>query len=81
MAKKFEYKKEDDKKLIEEIADIDNTTKIVGAVMQYKDGEKKIQLARQIPGKEGWQFDKLGRIKKSEIKPIIKLLENLEKEL
>lgn len=52
------------------------TGKIVVSVYSYNNGQRKLQLSREIKDKEGnCAFAKLGRLSKSEIEGILPLIQ------
>lgn len=53
------------------------TTKIRVSVMQYNEGMKKVQIARENLDNESgdWRWSKLGRMTKDEAKAVLPLLE------
>ena len=58
------------------------TTKLVVSVMQYNEGQKKIQLSREnLDMNSGeWRWNKLGRLNKEESEVMVKMMqEALEK--
>lgn len=52
-----------------------DTGKIIVSVHSYNNGLKKLQLARELKGKEGQPtFAKLGRLSKEEVEGILPLI-------
>lgn len=52
-----------------------DTGKIIVSVHSYNNGPKKLQLARELKGKEGQPtFAKLGRLSKEEVEGILPLI-------
>ncbi|MDD4908399.1 MAG: hypothetical protein PHJ00_04995 [Candidatus Omnitrophica bacterium] len=55
------------------------TGKIVVSVYSYNNGPKKLQISREIKGKEGdLTFAKLGRLTKEEVQGVIPLIQEAE---
>ncbi|MFA5059167.1 MAG: hypothetical protein WC676_00870 [Candidatus Omnitrophota bacterium] len=50
-------------------------TKITVGVFSYNGGEKKLQISRENQNQSGeWQFVKLGRLVKNEVKEIVPVI-------
>lgn len=59
-----------------------NTGKIVVSVHSYNNGPKKLQLTREIQGREGQPgFAKLGRLSKEEAEGILPLIQEALKSM
>lgn len=58
-------------------------SKIILSVHSYNQGEKKLQLGRANKSKEdgSWQFAKLGRMKKEEVKAFVSVIQEVYKNL
>jgi hypothetical protein len=72
-----EFNKELDKTIEKEVLDFpDRNTKIVVALMQYNEGQKKLQLSR-VNVREGEDvFAKLGRLTKEEAEKVVEAMTN-----
>jgi DNA polymerase III delta prime subunit len=57
-----------------------DTGKVVVSVHSYNNGPKKLQIIREIKGREGnYTFAKLGRISKEELEGIMPLIQEAAK--
>ena len=64
-----------DKSLFSRSAELDSM-KLTVSVFSYNDGPGKMQISRQrLDGDKEWQFAKLGRMTKKEVKNIMPLME------
>ncbi|RMF55058.1 hypothetical protein D6745_03250 [Candidatus Woesearchaeota archaeon] len=69
------YDKNLDKQLFSETKEFD-TTRITVSIMQYNEGDKKIQISREDRTQEGeWRFAKLGRLFKEEAEALVPMLQ------
>lgn len=69
------YNRELDEELFSKVWEND-TGKIVVSVHSYNNGPKKLQLTRELKGREGAAaFAKLGRLSKDEIQGILPLIQ------
>jgi hypothetical protein len=71
-----------DKELVrKDVEFTDRNTRIVVAIKQYNEGEKKIQIGRENLRAETWQFAKLGRLTKEEAEKMIPAIQEIVAEL
>lgn len=54
-----------------------NNTRITVSIKQYNEGEKKIQIGREVWRNEDWSFAKLGRMTQEEAKGVSEALQEL----
>jgi hypothetical protein len=75
---KMPFEPELDKELArKDIEFTDRNTRIVVAIKQYNEGEKKIQIGRENLRAENWQFAKLGRLTKEEAEKLIPAIKEI----
>lgn len=70
-----------DKSLFSETVSFE-TTRITIGVFSYNDGEKKLQISREILSQSGeWSFAKLGRMFKDEAEKVIPVMQKALKHM
>ncbi len=69
------YDKSLDVEIFKETKDFENTRISVG-IFSYNGGEKKLQVTRQnkTQSSDEWQFVKLGRMNKEEVKAVVPIM-------
>ncbi len=73
------YNPEEDKTIKEEQEEVGERTVIVASVMQYAEGQKKIQLGRRMKRADGELSPvKLGRLTAEEADAVLRLIEKLK---
>ncbi len=73
------YNPDLDKQLFSETKEFE-TTRLTVSVMQYNEGEKKLQISRENRNQDGeWSFAKLGRMFKDEVEAVLPLMQKAMK--
>ncbi len=72
---KIPYDPNLDKQLFSKTKEFE-TTRLTVSIMQYNNGEKKLQISRENRNQDGeWSFAKLGRMFKDEVEVVLPLMQ------